>query len=79
MGRESLTNFSRYSRFTYLLFYSMHNLRILKQFANSVFKIDGKLPSTSGKPSHIHLKEGAVPKPKHKPIPLPYHLKEPVR
>ena len=33
----------------------------------------------SGKPAHIHPKQEAVPKAKHRPISLPYHLKEPVR
>ena len=33
----------------------------------------------SGKPAHIHLKQEAVPKAKHRHIPVPYHLKEPVR
>ena len=29
--------------------------------------------------AHIHLKEGAVPKARHSPIPMPFLLKEPVR
>ena len=33
----------------------------------------------SGPTAHIHLKEGAVPKGRHSPIPMPFHLKEPVR
>ena len=33
----------------------------------------------SGKPAHIHLKQEAVPKAKHRPIAVPYHLKEPMR
>ena len=33
----------------------------------------------SGKPAHIHLKQEAVPKAKHRPISVPYHLKEPVK
>ena len=32
----------------------------------------------SGKPAHIYLKQESVPKAKHRPIPVPYHLKEPV-
>lgn len=43
---------------------------LLKQFANSAFKTEGQFPAMSGKPAHIHLKEGAVPKVKHRPIPL---------
>ena len=30
-------------------------------------------------PAHIHLKEGATPKAKHNPIPVPYHNKEEVK
>ena len=33
----------------------------------------------SGKTAHIHLQQEAVPKAKHRPIPVPYHLKDPVR
>ena len=40
---------------------------------------DWQFPAMSGKPAHIHLKQEAVPKAKHRPIPEPYHLKEPVR
>ena len=50
-----------------------------EQFANSAFKTDGQFPAMSGKPAHIHLKQNAVPKAKHRPIPVLYHLKEPVR
>ena len=33
----------------------------------------------SGPPAHIHLKEGATPKARHNPIPVPFHFKEPVK
>ena len=51
----------------------------MEQFANSAFKTDGQFPVISGKPAHIYLKQEAVPKAKHRHIPVPYHLKEPVR
>ena len=59
----------------------MGNLKkwLLEQFAYSVFKTDGQFPTMSGKPAHIPLKQEAVPKAKHRPIPVPYHLEEPVR
>ena len=52
---------------------------LLEQFAYSAFKTDGQFPAMSGKPTHIHLKQEAVPKAKHRPIPVPCYLKEPVR
>ena len=52
---------------------------LLEQFANSAFNNDGRFPAMSAQPAHIHLKEGAVAKARHNPIPVPYHLKEPVR
>ena len=59
----------------------MENLKkwLLEQFANSAFKTDRQFPAMSGKPAHIHLKQETVSKAKHRPIPVPYHLKEPVR
>ena len=33
----------------------------------------------SGSAAQIHLKEGAVPKARDRPIPMPFHFKEPVR
>ena len=60
---------------------NVENLKkwLLEQSANSAFKTDGQFPAMSGKPAHIHLKQEAVPKAKHRPIPVPYHLKEAVR
>ena len=57
---------------------NVENLKklLLKQFANSAFKTDEQFPAMSGKLAHIHLKQGAIPKTKHRPIPVPYHLKE---
>ena len=52
---------------------------LLEQFANSSFNNDGKFPAMAGPPAHIHLKEGATPKARHSPIPVPFHFKEPVR
>ena len=60
---------------------NVENLKkwLLEQFANSAFKTDRQFPAMSGKPAYIHLKQEAIPKAKHRPIPVPYHLKEPVR
>ena len=60
---------------------NVENLKkwLLEQFANSAFKTDGQFPAMSGKPGHIHLKQEAVPKAKHRPILVPYHLKEAVK
>ena len=33
----------------------------------------------SGPPAHIHLKDVAIPKAKHNPIPIPYHYREEVK
>ena len=33
----------------------------------------------SSSPAHIHLKDGAIPKAKHNPIPVPYHYREEVK
>ena len=52
---------------------------LLEQFANSAFNNDGRFPAMSAQPAHIHLKDGAVAKARHNPIPVPYHFKEPVR
>ena len=52
---------------------------LLDNFATTVFNNSGKFPAMSGPPAHIHLKEGATPKAKHNPIPVPYHYKEEVK
>ena len=60
---------------------NVENLKkwLLEQFSNSAFKTDEQFPAISGEPAHIHLKQETVPKAKHRPIPVPYHLKEPMR
>ena len=50
-----------------------------EHFANTSFRKNGQFPPMSGPAAHIHLKEGAVPKARHNPIPVPFHFKEPVR
>ena len=41
---------------------------------------DGNFPfMLAGPPAHIHLKEGAVPRARHNPIPVPFHMKEAVK
>ena len=50
---------------------------LLENFAKMAFNKDGVFPTMSGSATHIHLKERAVPR--HKPIPVPFHFKEPVR
>ena len=52
---------------------------VLEKFAKMTFNKDGLFPAMSGPAAHIHLKEGAVPKARHNLIPVPSHLKEPVR
>ena len=52
---------------------------LLEQFANTAFKNNGAFPLMSGPPAHIHLKEGATPKARHNPIPVPFYFKEPVK
>ena len=60
---------------------SIQNLKkwLLDQFATTVFNKSGKFPAMSGPPAHIHLKDGAIPKAKHNPIPVPYHYMEEVK
>ena len=48
------------------------------QFATRVFDKSGKFPAMSGPPVHNHLKDGAISKAKHNPIPVPYHYREEV-
>ena len=47
------------------------------KFANSAFKTDGQFPAMSGKPTHICRKQSL--KLNTDVLPVPYHLKEPVR
>ena len=49
---------------------------LLNAFADTAFNNEGMFPAMSGPPGHIHLREGALPKARHKPIPVPFHLKE---
>ena len=57
---------------------NIHRLKnwLLKHFAETALKNNGEFPPMS---AHIHLKEGAVSKARHSPIPVPIPLKEPVR
>ena len=43
------------------------------------FNKDGIFLVISGPAAHIHLNEGAIPKARHDPIPVPFHFKEPVK
>ena len=51
----------------------------LDQFATTVFNKSGKFLAMFGPPAHIHLKDGAILKAKHNPIPVPYHNREEVK
>ena len=51
---------------------------LLQHFTSTSFRKNRKFPPMSGSAAHIHLKEGAVPKARHNPIPVPFHFKEPV-
>ena len=51
----------------------------LQHFASTSFRKNWEFPPMSGPAAHIHLKEGAVPKARHNPIPVLFHFKEPVR
>ena len=52
---------------------------ILEHFAKTAFKDNGEFPPMSGPTTHIHLKEGAVPKARHNSTPMPFHFKELVK
>ena len=52
---------------------------LLENFSKTTFNNDGVFPAMSAQAAHIHLKEGAVPKVRPNPIPVPFHFKEPVR
>lgn len=52
---------------------------LLDKFSSTAFNKDGEFPALSGPPAHIHLKEGAVPKARHSPIPVPFHMKDAVK
>ena len=52
---------------------------LLQYFANTSFRKNREFPPMSGPAAYIRLKEGAVPKARHNPIPVPFHFNEPVR
>ena len=52
---------------------------LLEYFAETAFKNNGEFLPMSGPAAHIHLKEGAVPKARYSPVPMPFHFKEPAR
>ena len=63
------------------------NIPRLKQWLLDSFKDtafcktndNGKFPTLVGPPAHIHLKEGAIPRARHNPIPVPFHMKDAVK
>ena len=61
---------------TYYYWFSLGFSFILYKMA---FNEDRVFPVMSSSAAHIHLKEGAVLKARHNPIPVPFHFKEPVR
>lgn len=52
---------------------------LVEAFATTAFNKEGEFPALAGPPAHIHLNEGAVPKARHSPIPVPFHMKEAVK
>ena len=52
---------------------------LLDAFRSSAFNRAPPFPSMTGPPAHIHLTEGAIPKARHTPIPVPYHFKAAVK
>ena len=60
---------------------NIQNLKkwLLDQFATTVYNKSGKLPAMSGPPADTHLKDGAITKTKHNPIPVPYHCREEIK
>ena len=55
---------------------------LLNAFQDTAFcKInkEGEFPTLSGPKAHIHLKDGAVPRARHSPIPVPFHMKNAVK
>ena len=40
---------------------------------------NGKFPHLSGPPAHVHLKSSSLPRARHCPIPVPFHLKKAVK
>ena len=60
---------------------NIHRLKnwLLEHFTETPFKNNGEFAQMSGRTAHIYLKEGAAPKARHSPFPVPFHLKKPVR
>ena len=66
---------------------TVENVPNLKQWLVEAFKDtafnkngkDGKFPNITGPHAHIHLKEGAIPRARHNPAPVPFHMKEAVK
>ena len=55
---------------------------LVDAFSDTAFNKEGrqgKFPTLKGPPGRVHLKEGAVPKARHSPIPVPFHMKEAVK
>ena len=66
---------------------TVENVPKLKQWLLEAFKSTafcktnkyGEFPTLAGPTAHIHLKEGAKPRAKHSPIPVPFHMKKAVK
>ena len=53
---------------------------LLEQFSSSTFNVNtNPLPTMTGDPQHIHVKDGVVPTAAHIPIPIPAHWKSGVK
>ena len=55
---------------------------LVNAFSDTAFNKEGrggKFPALTGPAAQIHLKRGAVPKARHNPIPVPFHMKEAVK
>ena len=52
---------------------------LLDSFRESAFNCTHPFPHMPGPAAHIHLQEDAIPKARHTPIPVPFHLKSAVK
>ena len=52
---------------------------LLDEFATTAFNNEGEFPFLSGPDGHIHLREDAVPRARHAPVPVPFHFKEAIK
>ena len=52
---------------------------LLDEFVTTAFNNEGEFPFLSGPDGRIHLREDAVPRARHAPIPVPFHFKEAVK